>query len=102
MKLLQKAKNKLIFCFFFLFNSLCFGANPLSEFKSNVDKELNETMKTIMGMANTVTLTIGICWLVILILFAKGNPERFKENIKGITIVSVIIGVAYGITYAYK
>ena len=102
MNLLQKAKNKLMFCLFFLFNSLCFAANPLSEFKSNVDKELNETMKTIMGMANTVTLTIGIAWLVILFLFMKGSPERFKENMKGIIIVSVIIGIAYGITYAYK
>lgn len=103
MKLLQRVKSKLIFCCFFLLNTtLAFAANPLSEFKSNVDKELNETMKTIMGMANTVTLTIGIAWLVILFLFMKGSPERFKENMKGIIIVSVIIGIAYGITYAYK
>lgn len=103
MKLLQRVKSKLIFYCFFLFNTtLAFAANPLSEFKSNVDKELNETMKTIMGMANTVTLTIGIAWLVILFLFMKGSPERFKENMKGIIIVSVIIGIAYGITYAYK
>ena len=103
MKFLQSTKSKLTFCCFFWFNALlAFGANPLSEFKSNVDKELNETMKTIMGMANTVTLTIGIAWLVILFLFMKGSPERFKENMKGIIIVSVIIGIAYGITYAYK
>lgn len=99
---LVKAKSKLAFCFFFLFNELCFAANPLSEFKSKVDTELNETMKTIMGMANTVTMTIGIVWLVILFLFMKGSPERFKENMKGIIIVSVIIAIAYGITYAYK
>lgn len=96
------AKSKLAFCFFFAFNELCFAANPLSEFKSKVDTELNETMKTIMGMANTVTMTIGIVWLVILFLFMKGSPERFKENMKGIIIVSVIIAIAYGITYAYK
>ena len=99
---LVRAKSKLAFCFFFAFNELCFAANPLTEFKSKVDSELNETMKTIMGMANTVTMTIGIVWLVILFLFMKGSPERFKENMKGIIIVSVIIAIAYGITYAYK
>ena len=86
----------------FVFTQLCFAANPLTEFKSKVDSELNDTMKTIMGMANTVTMTIGIVWLVILFLFMKGSPERFKENMKGIIIVSVIIAIAYGITYAYK
>lgn len=99
---LVKAKSKLAFCFFFLFHQFCFAANPLSEFKSKVDSELNETMKTIMGMANTVVGTIGIVWLVILGIFLKGSPERFKENMKGIIIVSVIIGIMYGITYAYK
>ena len=95
-------KSKLAFLSMFVFTQLCFAANPLTEFKSKVDSELNDTMKTIMGMANTVTMTIGIVWLVILFLFMKGSPERFKENMKGIIIVSVIIAIAYGITYAYK
>ena len=96
------AKSKLAFCFFFVFNELCFAANPLTEFKSKVDAELNETMKTIMGISNTVVGTIGLVWLVILGIFLKGSPERFKENMKGIVIVSVILGITYGITYAYK
>lgn len=102
---LVRAKSKLAFCFFFAFNELCFAANaanPLTEFKSKVDSELNETMKTIMGIANTVVGTIGIVWLVILGIFLKGSPERFKENMKGILIVSAILGITYGITYAYK
>ena len=99
---LVKAKSKLAFCFFFVFNELCFAANPLTEFKGKVDAELNETMKTIMGIANTVVGTIGIVWLVILGIFLKGSPERFKENMKGIVIVSAILGITYGITYAYK
>ena len=99
---LANSKGKFLFCFFVLFNGLLFAANPLTEFKSKVDSELNETMKTIMGMANTVVGTIGIVWLIICFIFAKGQPERFKENMKGIIVISVIIGIAYGITYAYK
>lgn len=97
-----KMKNKVIFCLFFLFNSLCFGANPLNEFKNQIDSELKSTMQTIMGVANTVTLTIGIAWLVIVFLFMLGSPERFKENLKGITIITIIIGIAYGVTAYYK
>lgn len=99
---LCKIKGKLALLYSFVFVQLCFAANPLTEFKSKVDTELNETMKTIMGMANTVTMTLGIAWLIILWLFSKANPERFKENMKGIIVVSVIIATAYGITYAYK
>lgn len=95
-------KNKIAFLFFFLFNALCFGANPLSDFKTKADKELESTMKTILGVVNTVSMTIGIAWIIVMILFMKGSPERFKENLKGIIVISVIIGIVYGLSAAYS
>lgn len=103
MKFLQTTKSKLIFCYFFLFNALlAFAANPLSDFKSKADKEFNETMKTILGLVNTISMTVGIAWIIACILMYIGAPERFKDNLKQLIIITVIIGLVYGLSSAYS
>lgn len=99
--LLVKTKSKLAFFFFIVFNELCFGANPLNDLKSKVDAEFNSTMKTIMGVVNTFSLTIGIAWIIVMVAFYIGDTQRFKENMKAFVIVSVILSLLYGISAAY-
>ncbi|TQR56262.1 hypothetical protein [Campylobacter troglodytis] len=98
---LSKAKNKILFLFFLLFNQLAFCANPLSELKGKVDAEFNSTMKTIMGVVNTFSITVGVAWVIIMFAFYIGNAERFKENMKAFIIITIILSLIYGISAAY-
>lgn len=77
------------------------GANPLSKLAGTVNTEIESTTKTVMSIANTITLTLGVAYLIFCFIMWKFAPERGKEHMKIIITVGVLIGVTYGVTTAY-
>jgi len=77
------------------------GANPLSKLAGTVNTEIENTTKTVMSIANTITLTLGVAYLIFCFIIWKFSPERGREHIKTIITVGVLLGVIYGVTTAY-
>ena len=77
------------------------GGNPLSTLKGNIDTEIDNTFKTVMGIMNTVSVTIAVAWFILCLILWKFAPERGKEHLKTLLTVGVIIGLVYGVTTAY-
>lgn len=77
------------------------SANPLSKLAGTVNTEIENTTKTVMSIANTITLTLGVAYLIFCFIMWKFAPERGKEHMKIIITVGVLIGITYGVTTAY-
>lgn len=103
---MKKAKNIFHSCLglFLLSPLFLFAANagnPLSTLKGNIDTEIDNTTKTVMGIMNTISISIAVAWFILCLILWKFAPERGKEHLKTILSVGVIIGLVYGITTAY-
>lgn len=91
--------------FFLALPAFLFGANgannPLSQLAGTVNTEIESTTKTVMSVANTVVLSLGVAWIIFCLIMWKFAPERGKEHMKTIITVGVLLGATYGITSAY-
>lgn len=64
--------------------------------------QVEDATSSIASMISTFSGTIGILWILIMLIIAKFQPERFKENLKLLIGVAIIIGIVYGISTAMK
>lgn len=86
-----------LLCVVLPLNLLAKGGNILSNLETNFNTQVTEASASIASMAQTYIITIGVIWIVVLLLMQKFNPEMFKNNIKGLFGVLVILGIAYGL-----
>lgn len=73
------------------------GNNILSQLEANVNTQVTQAGSSIASMVQNFTLVIGIIWVIILLLIAKFQPEMFKNNMKSLFGVIIILGVIYGL-----
>ncbi|QOQ98591.1 hypothetical protein [Helicobacter winghamensis] len=64
--------------------------------------QAEEATSSIASMISTFSATIGIIWIVIMMVIAKFQPERFKDNLKLLIGVTILLGIIYGISTALK
>ncbi|WP_156104108.1 hypothetical protein [Campylobacter sp. MIT 97-5078] len=88
-----------ISCVNFLFAAN--SGNVAEKIRSEAEKGLESITGSIAGIINTITLTIGIVWIIVMILMAVFSLERLKEHSKLAMGGIAIIGIVYSISASY-
>lgn len=104
MKKLLKNLNKKFKYFLFLFflnplNIFAFGGGDLAgEIADKANEQIESVTSSVASVVNTLSFTIGIVWIVIMILTMLFSMERFKEHAKILFGALAVIGIVYGLS----
>lgn len=86
-----------LLCVVLPLNLLAKGGNILSQLETNVNTQVTEAGSSIASMAQNFVVVIGVVWIIILLIIYKFQPEMFKNNMKTLFGVVLLLGVIYGL-----
>ncbi|EFS8032541.1 hypothetical protein HWT49_001522 [Campylobacter coli] len=76
------------------------GGNIASKLANSVNQQVTDVGSSLSGIVNTISIVMGVIWIVIMLLIAFFNMEGIKNHSKLLSGALVIIGVVYGISAA--
>ncbi|QWU80860.1 hypothetical protein CNZW441b_b0015 (plasmid) [Campylobacter novaezeelandiae] len=82
---------------------LLFGANGnniASKLATSVNEQVTDVGTSVSSIINTMSIVMGVIWIVIMLFMAFFNMEGIKNHAKLLFGALVIIGVIYGLSAA--
>lgn len=76
------------------------GGNIASKLATSVNQQVTEVGSSVASIVNTISIVMGVIWIVIMLLMAFFNMEGIKNHAKLLFGALVIIGVVYGLSKA--
>lgn len=98
MKFFQKVLKFILVSPLFLFGAD--GGNIASKLANSVNQQVTDVGSSLSSIVNTISIVMGVIWIVIMLLMAFFNMEGIKNHAKLLFGALVIIGVVYGLSSA--
>ncbi|EAI2873736.1 hypothetical protein APU48_08235 [Campylobacter jejuni] len=98
MKFFQKVLKLILVSPLFLFGAD--GGNIASKLANSVNQQVTDVGSSVSSIVNTISIVMGVIWIVIMLLMAFFNMEGIKNHAKLLFGALVIIGVVYGLSSA--
>ncbi|EDP1825857.1 TPA: hypothetical protein KLC45_001170 [Campylobacter jejuni] len=98
MKFFQKVLKLILVSPLFLFGAD--GGNIASKLANSVNQQVTDVGSSLSSIVNTISIVMGVIWIVIMLLMAFFNMEGIKNHAKLLFGALVIIGVVYGLSSA--
>ncbi|ECP9244132.1 hypothetical protein ACMT82_001810 [Campylobacter jejuni] len=76
------------------------GGNIASKLANSVNQQVTDVGSSVSSIVNTISIVMGVIWIVIMLLMAFFNMEGIKNHAKLLFGALVIIGVVYGLSAA--
>ncbi|EAI0990897.1 hypothetical protein E1I85_08340 [Campylobacter coli] len=76
------------------------GGNIASKLANSVNQQVTDVGSSLSSIVNTISIVMGVIWIVIMLLMAFFNMEGIKNHAKLLFGALVIIGVVYGLSAA--
>lgn len=101
-----KMKTKLLGKFLAVFVALqtfLFGkgtTNIADKLATDINAEIENVGSSIASVVNTISATLGIIWIVIMLLMAFFAMEQIKQHAKLLVGALIVIGAVYGLSSA--
>ncbi|ECL6487340.1 hypothetical protein FTJ80_07965 [Campylobacter coli] len=76
------------------------GGNIASKLANSVNQQVTDVGSSVSSIVNTISIVMGVIWIVIMLLMAFFNMEGIKNHAKLLFGALVIIGVVYGLSDA--
>ena len=95
--ILQKFTFLIMFYPFFAFAD---GTNILEQFTTKANEQIKGATTNLASIINTISLTIGVLWIVVMLLMLLFNMEAIKQHSKLLAGSFIVIGIIYGLSYA--
>lgn len=81
-----------------------FGAggtgNIAQQLAQSANEQITDASKSVASIINTISITMGVLWVVVLLLMTFFNIEAIKNNAKLTFGSIVVIGIIYGLSAA--
>lgn len=74
------------------------GDNIAKKLSDAANTQITEVGKSVASIVNTISITFGGLWIVIMLLIAYFNIEAFKNNAKLLFGALAIIGIVYALS----
>lgn len=94
----MKKIQKLSLFLALLFSNFLFANNIAGQIASKAKTELESVTQSIATIINTISLTVGAIWLIVMLLMYFFAVERLKENSKLMIGGLAILGIVYGLS----
>lgn len=76
------------------------GNNIADKLATSVNEQINDVGTSVASIVNTISIVMGVIWIVIMLLMAFFAMEQIKQNAKLLFGALVIIGAVYGLSSA--
>ncbi|ECL7558313.1 hypothetical protein FTT16_08385 [Campylobacter jejuni] len=97
----MKNKLKILSFWLFFYPYFLFADGILSKLKDNVEEQVTDASSQLAGIVQIISGTLGVIWFIVCLGMYAVDPNRLKENLKGLIGIAVIIGVVFGLASAY-
>ncbi len=74
--------------------------NIADKLATDINAEIENVGSSIASVVNTISATLGIIWIVIMLLMAFFAMEQIKQHAKLLVGALIVIGAVYGLSSA--
>lgn len=76
------------------------NTNIADKLATDINAEIENVGSSIASVVNTISATLGIIWIVIMLLMAFFAMEQIKQHAKLLVGALIVIGAVYGLSSA--